>query len=166
MTDRRDQASQPSARRLASIELAQLHKDVSDELDGDPDWSFGRMEDPRAVLNLDDLLRPRTTRAQRRSSIIRQSIVSALSSIGDDHALSQIIDLEAGLPPQEVQSPALSPKSAASPHRSSDDDDEQDTVGWDGPDDPEHPYNLPSWRIKLTGVLFACLAFLVPLSSC
>ncbi|KAI1810484.1 MFS general substrate transporter [Poronia punctata] len=42
---------------------------------------------------------------------------------------------------------------------------DETSVGWDGDNDPEHPYNQPRWRIMTTGILLAVLGFLVPLSS-
>lgn len=46
------------------------------------------------------------------------------------------------------------------------DEDGDDIVGWNGPDDPENPYNWPSWsKVTHCGVISA-LTFLTPLASC
>ncbi|KAI1734863.1 major facilitator superfamily domain-containing protein [Xylaria scruposa] len=44
-------------------------------------------------------------------------------------------------------------------------DEDNIVVGWDGDDDPEHPYNAPRWRIYVNAILLSILGFLVPLSS-
>lgn len=38
-------------------------------------------------------------------------------------------------------------------------------ISW-GPDDPEHPYNWPRWKMLLNFSCVACLAFLTPFASC
>jgi len=46
------------------------------------------------------------------------------------------------------------------------DEDGDDIVGWDGPDDPQNPYNWPSWsKVAQCGVISA-LTFFTPLASC
>ncbi len=39
------------------------------------------------------------------------------------------------------------------------------TVWWDGDDDPENPYNWPSWRKVVNCSLISALTFLTPLAS-
>jgi hypothetical protein len=43
---------------------------------------------------------------------------------------------------------------------------DENVVWWDGPDDPQNPYNWPSWRKVLTVVLVSALTFVTPLASC
>jgi hypothetical protein len=44
--------------------------------------------------------------------------------------------------------------------------DDENTVWWDGDDDPENPYNWPTWRKVLNCVLISSLTFITPLASC
>lgn len=195
-----------SPRARANIELFQLHRVVSEELDDSgPSWDFGRMRDPRAELRLPEILGPSspssaarrvgsssgTVRSEsgggvggsaplRRSNTIR-SVASVLSSVADD--VARVGDIEAGLP-SSPRSPVPTTVSQPTKHeggvgawaghgdgkeardeQDSTDDDGLDLVGWDGDDDPEHPYNMAPWRIKVTAALLALLAFLSPLSS-
>jgi hypothetical protein len=64
---------------------------------------------------------------------------------------------------QEVLAQGPEQDNQASPGSSI--NDEHDVVGWDGDNDPEHPYNDAHWRIMTTGILLAILGFLIPLSS-
>ncbi|PNP46058.1 hypothetical protein TGAM01_v200351 [Trichoderma gamsii] len=43
--------------------------------------------------------------------------------------------------------------------------DDDNTVWWDGDNDPDNPYNWPRWRKVLNCVLISCLAFITPLAS-
>jgi len=45
-------------------------------------------------------------------------------------------------------------------------DDEANVIWWDGPDDPENPYNWPTWRKVVNCVLISALTFITPLASC
>ncbi|RFU72070.1 bicyclomycin resistance [Trichoderma arundinaceum] len=47
-----------------------------------------------------------------------------------------------------------------------DSSDDENTVWWDGDDDPENPYNWPMWRKVLNCVLISSLTFITPLASC
>jgi hypothetical protein len=44
--------------------------------------------------------------------------------------------------------------------------DDENVVWWDGPDDPQNPYNWPSWRKVMNVVLVSALTFVTPLASC
>ncbi|KAL7944892.1 MFS general substrate transporter [Trichoderma barbatum] len=43
--------------------------------------------------------------------------------------------------------------------------DDENLVWWDSDDDPENPYNWPSWRKVLNSVLVSSLSFITPLAS-
>ena len=45
-------------------------------------------------------------------------------------------------------------------------DDENVVIGWDGPDDPENPYNWPYWRKAVNCALISSMTFVAPLGSC
>jgi len=45
-------------------------------------------------------------------------------------------------------------------------EDEANIVWWDGPDDPENPYNWPAWRTTVNCGLISALTFVTPLVSC
>jgi hypothetical protein len=44
--------------------------------------------------------------------------------------------------------------------------DDANVVFWDGPDDPENPYNWPTWRKAVICALVSFLTLLTPLGSC
>ena len=44
--------------------------------------------------------------------------------------------------------------------------DDENTVFWDGDEDPQNPYNWPTWLKVLNCVLVSSLTFLTPLGSC
>ncbi|KAI1078987.1 bicyclomycin resistance protein [Whalleya microplaca] len=46
-----------------------------------------------------------------------------------------------------------------------DDDTDPNVVWWDGPDDPENPYNWPKWRKFLNCGLISAMTFISPLAS-
>lgn len=46
------------------------------------------------------------------------------------------------------------------------DDDDPNVVWWDGDDDPEHPFNWPSWKTFSNIALISGLTFISPLASC
>lgn len=95
----------------------------------------------------------------RSSSPIRPSNISDASSIGDNRSPSQNADTESGVPQSGDQFPTkVSPGDGAGQH-------EEDVVGWDGDDDPEHPYNTPLWRIVINSILLSILGLLSPLAS-
>lgn len=39
-------------------------------------------------------------------------------------------------------------------------------IGWNGDDDPDHPFNWPVWRRNINAGVITFLAFLTPLASC
>lgn len=43
--------------------------------------------------------------------------------------------------------------------------DDPDVIGWDGDDDPENPYNWPSWRKVVNCIIISLLTFVTPLAS-
>ncbi|KAK0385101.1 hypothetical protein NLU13_7579 [Sarocladium strictum] len=43
--------------------------------------------------------------------------------------------------------------------------EDENVVWWNGPDDPQNPYNWPRWRKVLTVVLVSALTFVTPLAS-
>ncbi|OTB02963.1 hypothetical protein M426DRAFT_322197 [Hypoxylon sp. CI-4A] len=55
------------------------------------------------------------------------------------------------------------------PSTHDDDNDDSDTnpniIGWSGPDDPENPYNWPTWRKVLNCGLISAMTFVSPLAS-
>ena len=44
--------------------------------------------------------------------------------------------------------------------------EDENTVWWDGDDDPQNPLNWPSWRKTLNAVILSSMAFVTPLASC
>lgn len=95
--------------------------------------------------------------AKRRQSIARQRRSStARRSFASDAAGARADDVEKG------------------PANTTDDDgdaggessEDENVVWWDGPDDPENPYNWPSWRKVMTCVLISAMTFVTPLASC
>ncbi|OIW28139.1 bicyclomycin resistance protein [Coniochaeta ligniaria NRRL 30616] len=44
-------------------------------------------------------------------------------------------------------------------------EDETNIVWWDGPDDPQNPYNWPTWRKVMNCALISALTFVTPLAS-
>jgi len=44
-------------------------------------------------------------------------------------------------------------------------EDEANIVWWDGPDDPENPYNWPTWRKVANCALISAMTFITPLGS-
>lgn len=50
--------------------------------------------------------------------------------------------------------------------QSSNTEDSANVVWWDGPDDPENPYNWPTWRKALSIGLVSAMTFISPLASC
>ncbi len=45
-------------------------------------------------------------------------------------------------------------------------EDEANIVWWDGPNDPENPYNWPMWRKVINCGLVSAMTFVTPLASC
>lgn len=43
---------------------------------------------------------------------------------------------------------------------------DDNVVWWDGPDDPENPYNWPTWRKSVNCGLVSAMTFISPLASC
>lgn len=44
--------------------------------------------------------------------------------------------------------------------------DDENTIWWDGDDDPQNPYNWPRWVKVLNCILISSLTFVTPLASC
>lgn len=88
------------------------------------------------------------------------SNVSDVSSVANNRSLSQKEDVESGV----LQSGEQVPTKASADVNI--EQHEEDVVDWDGDDDPEHPYNMPFWRIVINSVVLSILGFLSPLSSC
>lgn len=45
-------------------------------------------------------------------------------------------------------------------------EDDANVVWWDGPNDPENPYNWPAWKKVLNCGLISAMTFISPLGSC
>ncbi|KLU88682.1 cycloheximide resistance protein [Magnaporthiopsis poae ATCC 64411] len=60
---------------------------------------------------------------------------------------------------------SAAPDDAASPSEEEDEVDDALVVWWDGDDDPQNPYNWPTWRKLVNCGLVSCLTFLTPLAS-
>ncbi|KAH8771129.1 putative bicyclomycin resistance protein [Diaporthe sp. PMI_573] len=43
--------------------------------------------------------------------------------------------------------------------------DDLNVIGWNGDDDPEHPFNWPSWQIVLNCIMINLASFIAPLGS-
>ncbi|OTA99700.1 hypothetical protein M426DRAFT_16165 [Hypoxylon sp. CI-4A] len=116
-----------------------------------PATSLGEhASDSVAEKTLDDHPGRQGSRLIHSSSIIQPSDISEAS---------QNVDVENGVTQSDSQSATkTSLDGGAEQH-------EADVVTWDGDDDPEHPYNTPSWRIVINSILLAILGFLTPLSS-
>ncbi|KAI1491324.1 bicyclomycin resistance protein [Biscogniauxia mediterranea] len=50
-------------------------------------------------------------------------------------------------------------------HASDDDEPDENVVWWDGPDDPENPYNWPLWRKLMNCGFISAMTFISPLAS-
>lgn len=46
------------------------------------------------------------------------------------------------------------------------DEDDANVVWWNGPDDPENPYNWPTWKKVVNCGLISAMTFVSPLGSC
>lgn len=69
--------------------------------------------------------------------------------------------------PPDPATATLDPeKQAALVQNASDPSDDENLVWWDGDDDPENPYNWPSWKKILNSALISALSFITPLASC
>ncbi|KAI2469841.1 bicyclomycin resistance protein [Annulohypoxylon bovei var. microspora] len=121
----------------------QLRRKISQAVDEGHDADIPSSEG--FVLSEEEELRRQRSIADRR----RNSIVSRGSKANGD--------VEKAQAPGEA---ALS---------SSNDDDDSDTapnvVWWSGPDDPENPYNWPTWRKVLNCGLISAMTFISPLAS-
>lgn len=166
---------QRGTREFAQVELAQLHRLVSDELDH-AGWQFGSFADIDQHLVLDDILQsPRTTyssRARRSSAAIRRNASASRGSMGSMYDVPSPRDSIVGsnrfsittLPEDSVT--ILDPAEASVDQHSPAKEPERIIVGWDGEHDPENPFNWPAWRVNLNASLLIFLAFLIPLASC
>lgn len=75
-------------------------------------------------------------------------------------------DLTAGGGDPEKAEPASSSLPAKPMLGVKTDEDGDNIVGWDGPDDPENPYNWPAWRKVANCGAISALTFVTPLTSC
>lgn len=57
------------------------------------------------------------------------------------------------------------PDIPAKPEPDDTEEDDANVVWWDGPDDPQNPYNWPTWRKTLLCGIISCMTFLTPLTS-
>lgn len=164
-----------NTRELAQIELAQLHRHVSDELDH-AGWQFGMFADIDEQLRLDDLLHSPTntysSRVRRSSAVIRRNASASRRSMSSMYDIPSPRDSIIGsnrfsittLP--EDSFTVLDPAEAGGDQNSAGKEPDGFIVGWDGEKDPENPFNWPAWRVNLNASLLIFLAFLIPLASC
>ncbi|KAK1245884.1 hypothetical protein MKX07_004953 [Trichoderma sp. CBMAI-0711] len=68
-------------------------------------------------------------------------------------------------PPDPATATIDPEKQAALVQNASDSSDDENLVWWDGDDDPENPYNWPSWKKVLNSALISALSFITPLAS-
>ncbi|KAI0599017.1 bicyclomycin resistance protein [Biscogniauxia sp. FL1348] len=68
---------------------------------------------------------------------------------------------------RDVEKGVLEGADAGDGNNPSDEDDELDenVVWWDGPDDPENPYNWPLWRKLMNCGFISAMTFISPLAS-
>ncbi|KAF6823666.1 bicyclomycin resistance [Colletotrichum plurivorum] len=88
--------------------------------------------------------RRRSIAHQRRASTARKSTASDTAGA----------DVEKG-----------SPKTTDGEDAGGESSEDENVVWWDGPDDPENPYNWPSWRKVMTCTLISAMTFVTPLAS-
>ncbi|KAI6081353.1 bicyclomycin resistance protein [Hypoxylon rubiginosum] len=123
----------------------QLQRKISQAVDEGHDADIPSSEG--YILNQqEELKRQRSIADRRRNSIASRS--------KGDH------DIEKGHIPAEA---------ALSSSNDGDDNDDSDSnpniIWWDGPDDPENPYNWPTWRKVLNCGLISAMTFIAPLAS-
>ncbi|KAH0489505.1 hypothetical protein TgHK011_009932 [Trichoderma gracile] len=68
-------------------------------------------------------------------------------------------------PPDPAPATIDPEKQASLVQNASDSSDDENLVWWDGDDDPENPYNWPSWKKILNSALISALSFITPLAS-
>ncbi|KAI4867677.1 bicyclomycin resistance protein [Hypoxylon rubiginosum] len=124
----------------------QLQRKISQAVDEGHDADIPSSEG--YVLSQQEELKRQRSIADRR----RNSIASRRSK--GDH------DIEKGQIPTEA---ALS--SSNDGDNNDDSDSNPNIVWWDGPDDPENPYNWPTWRKVLNCGLISAMTFIAPLAS-
>ncbi len=125
----------------------QLQRKISQAVDEGHDADIPSSEG--YVLSQQEELKRQRSIADRR----RNSIASRRSK--GDH------DIEKGQIPTEA---ALS--SSNDGENNDDNDSNPNIVWWVGPDDPENPYNWPTWRKVLNCGLISAMTFIAPLASC
>jgi hypothetical protein len=95
--------------------------------------------------------------AVRRKSIADQKAAHQQNGTGGHTDLEK----EAGL--DKEMGAGIADKNEEDEHSGEDD---ANVVWWDGPDDPENPYNWPTWRKVTHCALISALTFITPLASC
>ncbi|KAI2605568.1 bicyclomycin resistance protein [Hypoxylon sp. NC1633] len=126
----------------------QLRRKISQAVDEGHDADIPSSEG--FVLTEDEELRRRRSITERR----RNSIASKRSRADHD-------DVE------KANAPDAPTSSSFKDVDDVDDDDDLDpnVVWWNGPDDPDNPYNWPTWRKLLNCGLISAMTFIAPLAS-
>ncbi|KAL7620550.1 hypothetical protein AAE478_009545 [Parahypoxylon ruwenzoriense] len=123
----------------------QLRRKISQAVDEGHDADIPSSEG--FVLTEQEELRRQRSIAERR----RNSIASKRSRA--DH------DVE------KAQEPGESTLSSSNNEEETESSDDTNIVWWNGPDDPENPYNWPTWRKVLNCGLISAMTFISPLAS-
>ncbi|KAI1371835.1 bicyclomycin resistance protein [Hypoxylon crocopeplum] len=129
----------------ASDAQLQLRRKISQAVDEGHDADIPSSEG--YVLTEQEELRRQRSIAERR----RNSIASRRSKTGHDVEKAQ-------LPDEPVPSTSTEGEEV-------DDNESPNVVWWSGPDDPENPYNWPTWRKVLNCGLISAMTFISPLAS-
>ncbi|XXH02925.1 hypothetical protein Hte_009315 [Hypoxylon texense] len=122
----------------------QLQRKISQAVDEGHDADIPSSEG-FVLSQQEELKRQRSIADRRRNSTASRSKA--------DH------DIEKGQLPTEA---ALS---SSNDDEIDDSDSNPNIVWWDGPDDPENPYNWPTWRKVLNCGLISAMTFIAPLAS-
>lgn len=101
---------------------------------------------------------------QRRKSLTRRRSQSRTEGGSHD------VERDAGLGDKEKETPstAVEVQSGGSDGKDEEgtsSEDEANVVWWNGPDDPENPYNWPTWRKVTNCTLISAMTFITPLGS-
>ncbi|KAL1876179.1 hypothetical protein VTK73DRAFT_9617 [Phialemonium thermophilum] len=94
---------------------------------------------------------------------LRRSIGERRRSISHEHD----VEKEAGLDKEGAESGGKVGQEGGdeSGEGAASSEDEANVVWWDGPDDPENPFNWPTWRKVATCSLISAMTFITPLGS-
>ncbi|KAI1761168.1 bicyclomycin resistance protein [Hypoxylon sp. FL1150] len=92
---------------------------------------------------------------KRQQSIARRK--NSIASNSGDHHMEK--DIENGHMTTEAA------PSSSNDGDNNDSDSNSNIVWWDGPNDPENPYNWPTWRKVLNCGLISAMTFIAPLAS-